>query len=140
LLTRVGFFNTRYARAVVEAEANIGKTFEVIIDRPIGTEHPKHKGLYYPINYGEIESIIGGNGECQDVYIVDAGKPLKKAKVKSIAVIFRENDDETKWVGIIGDKIPTQDEVRSAIQFQEKYYDIRIIITSDKKGKHHGIH
>ena len=41
----------------------IGKTVKVIIDRPLGTYHPKHKDLFYPINYGYIEGIIAPDGE-----------------------------------------------------------------------------
>ena len=30
----------------------------VTVDRPLGSFHPKHKGLYYPINYGYIKNVI----------------------------------------------------------------------------------
>ena len=31
---------------------------EFWVDRPMGTYHPKHKDIYYPINYGYIEGIM----------------------------------------------------------------------------------
>ena len=44
----------------------IGKTVTVIVDRPLGSYHPKHKDLYYPVNYGYIEGVMGGDDEEQD--------------------------------------------------------------------------
>lgn len=44
----------------------IGKTVTVIIDRPLGSYHPKYKDTYYPINYGYIEGIVAQDGEEQD--------------------------------------------------------------------------
>ena len=32
----------------------IGDTVTVIVDRELGTYHPKHCDIYYPINYGYI--------------------------------------------------------------------------------------
>lgn len=44
------------------------KPIEVVIDRPMGSFHPEHKDLYYPVNYGYVEGILGGDQEEQDVY------------------------------------------------------------------------
>ena len=33
----------------------LGKIVRVTVDRPMGSYHPKHKDIYYPINYGYIE-------------------------------------------------------------------------------------
>ena len=41
----------------------LGKKVKVTVDRPLGTYHPQHKDLYYPINYGYIEGIIAPDGE-----------------------------------------------------------------------------
>lgn len=30
----------------------IGKIVTVTVDRPLGSCHPEHKDIYYPINYG----------------------------------------------------------------------------------------
>lgn len=30
----------------------------VVVDRPLGSYHPKHKDIYYPINYGFVEGIM----------------------------------------------------------------------------------
>lgn len=48
----------------------IGKVVKVIVDRPLGSYHPTHNDIYYPINYGYIEGIIAPDGEEQDAYIL----------------------------------------------------------------------
>lgn len=40
------------------------------VDRPMGSYHPKHKDIYYPINYGYIEGMIAPDGEEQDAYLL----------------------------------------------------------------------
>ena len=48
----------------------LGETVTVTIDRPMGTYHPNHPDIYYPVNYGYIEGIIAGDGEEQDAYVL----------------------------------------------------------------------
>ena len=48
----------------------LGKTVTVTIDRPLGSRHPRHPDLLYPINYGYIAGIMGGDGEEQDAYLL----------------------------------------------------------------------
>ena len=33
----------------------VGDIVKVVVDRPLGSYHPKHKDMHYPINYGYIE-------------------------------------------------------------------------------------
>ena len=42
----------------------------VTVDRPLGSCHPEHPDLYYPINYGFVEGIFSADGDEQDAYIV----------------------------------------------------------------------
>ena len=71
---------------------------KVIVDRKMGTYHPEHPDLYYPINYGYIPDVMGGDGEEQDAYILGVEKPIDKFEGEVIAVIHRINDVEDKWV------------------------------------------
>jgi tetratricopeptide (TPR) repeat protein len=41
----------------------IGTIVKVMVDRPLGSYHPKYKDLFYPINYGFIEGVIAPDGE-----------------------------------------------------------------------------
>lgn len=36
----------------------IGQIVTVIVDRPIGSYHPEHPDLYYPVNYGYIKGTM----------------------------------------------------------------------------------
>lgn len=98
----------------------------VIVDRPLGSSHPKNDKLIYPINYGYVEGIMAGDGEEQDVYIIGVDKPLKNFKGKVIAIIHRKDDVEDKWVAA-PDKIEfTKEEIKELTLFQEKFFDTEI--------------
>lgn len=58
----------------------------------------------------------------QDVYIFGTDKPLKSFQGKVIAVYHRFNDIEDKWIVSLDGKDYPEDEILSAIAFQEQYY------------------
>ena len=76
----------------------VGDIVKVVVDRPLGSYHPKHKDMYYTINYGYIEGIIAADGEEQDAYIIGVDEPVKEFVGRIIAIIHRNNDIEEKWV------------------------------------------
>jgi inorganic pyrophosphatase len=106
----------------------IGKRITITIDRPLGSYHPEHKDLYYPINYGYIEGIIAPDGEEQDAYLVGVEVPVETFKGKVIAVVHRNNDVEEKWVVCPEEICFTEEEIRRQISFQEQYFDSHIIM------------
>ena len=106
----------------------LGKIVKVTIDRPLGTYHPKHKDLYYPVNYGFVEGIIGGDGEYQDAYVLGTTEPLTEFTGKVIAIIHRLNDVEDKWVVAPPEKAFTKEEIYNQVQFQERYFRIEILM------------
>jgi inorganic pyrophosphatase len=105
----------------------IGKNVTVIVDRPLGSYHPKHKNLYYPINYGYVPDVIGGDGEEQDAYILGVDTPLKEFCGTVIAVLHRLNDVEDKWVVASANMTFSKEEIEKKIAFQEKYFKHEII-------------
>lgn len=103
--------------------AFLGKTVIAEIDRPVGYVHKKGaKTLVYPINYGYLPDVIGGDGEELDVYIIDSTVAEKRTEARVIAIIFRENDCEDKLVAAIDGLPRSIAEIRRAVDFQEKYY------------------
>lgn len=100
----------------------IGNIVKVVVDRPLGSYHPKHKDIYYPINYGYIEGIIAPDGEEQDAYILGVNEPVKEFEGKIIAIIHREDDVEEKWVVAPKNIAFTKDEIMEQVYFQEKYF------------------
>lgn len=100
----------------------IGKTVRVVVDRPLGSYHPKHKDIFYSVNYGYIEGIMAPDGEEQDAYILGVDVPVKEFEGKIIAIIHREDDVEEKWVVAPENSIFTKEEIMDKVKFQEQYF------------------
>jgi inorganic pyrophosphatase len=47
-------------------------TSEMIVDRPIGSPHPRYASLSYPLDYGYLRGTRAGDGEGIDVWIGSA--------------------------------------------------------------------
>jgi inorganic pyrophosphatase len=104
----------------------IGRIVNVVVDRPIGSCHPKHKDIVYPVNYGYIPNIIAPDGEEQDAYILGVKEPVKEFTGKVIAVIHRFDDVEEKWVVTPPNTKFTKEEVLEQVAFQEQYFRTEI--------------
>ena len=104
----------------------IGHKVKVIIDRPLGTYHPKHNDIFYTLNYGYIEGVISPDGEEQDAYVLGIDKPLKEFTGVVIAVIHRLNDVEDKWIVAPEGIEFTKEEIMKEVEFQEKYFKTEI--------------
>lgn len=104
----------------------LGKTVTVTVDRPLGSYHPQHKNLYYPINYGFIEGILAPDGEEQDAYILGVDTPVATFSGRVIAIIHRKNDCEDKWVVAPEGAHYTEEDIRAQTHFQEQYFHIDI--------------
>lgn len=100
----------------------IGKIVKVTIDRPLGSYHPKHKDLYYPVNYGFVKGYIAPDGEEQDAYIIGVDIPVEEFVGKIIAIIHRFDDVEEKWVVAPENSSFTKDEIIEQVNFQEQYF------------------
>lgn len=104
----------------------INNNIEVIIDRPIG--YINEFGTVYTVNYGYIPNVIGGDNEEQDAYIIDSSLnvPLSNYIGKLIAIVYRKDDNETKW--IISNERLSETEIYERISFIEKYFDSEVIL------------
>ena len=71
------------------AKGYLGKEVEIVIDRPLGSKHPKH-GFVYEVNYGFVPHIKAPDGDELDAYYLGVSEPLKKAKGVCIAIIHRK--------------------------------------------------
>ena len=107
----------------------IGKIVTVTVDRPMGSYHPEHKDMYYPVNYGYIEGIIAPDGEEQDAYILGVDKAVDKFTGKNIAVVHRIDNVEEKWVVAPENMTFTKEEINRQIYFQEQYFNTRVIVS-----------
>ena len=106
----------------------IGNIVTVTVDRPMGSFHPEHPDIYYPINYGYIEGIIAPDGDEQDAYILGVEKAVKTFTGKVIAIIHRLDDVEDKWVLCPRNMNFTKEEILNYVEFQERFFQIEIIM------------
>ena len=93
------------------------------IDRPVGYVHQKKAyALHYPINYGFIPNVLGGDDEELDVYVLGADVPLQSCRGRVIGIVHRENDVEDKLILSLDGEIYTAEQMLRAVSFQEQYY------------------
>lgn len=132
----MGYGNTEVFLTAAERETLIksllGKSVDIIIDRPIGHTHvTKGITLHYTINYGFLPGITGGDGEEQDVYILGVDIPLKTFRGAIIGAIRRNDDNEDKLVAAPEGMTFTAEEIRDATWFVEKYFDSTIQVLGE---------
>ena len=106
----------------------IGQVVTVIVDRPLGSRHPKYEDIYYSVNYGYVDGIIAADGEEQDAYILGVDHPVNVFTGTVVAIIHRFNDIEDKWVVAPANMIFSKEEIIKQTCFQEQYFDIEVSI------------
>lgn len=105
----------------------LGKEVYIVIDRPLGSAHPKHSDIIYTVNYGYIPNTLGGDGEEQDVYLLGVSVPVRDFVGKVVAIIHRLNDNEDKLVAVPDGVSFSAEEIKALTRFQEQFFDIEII-------------
>lgn len=106
----------------------IGEIVTVTVDRAMGTYHPKHPDIYYPVNYGYIKGIIAPDGEEQDAYILGVNEPVEEFTGKIIAIIHRNDDVEEKWIVAPDNVSFSKEGIMKQVHFQERYFDSEVIM------------
>lgn len=101
----------------------LNQKVDCVIDRPLGTCHPRCSEILYSINYGYVPGVIGGDGSEQDVYILGIDRPLKQFSGIVIGIYHRLNDCEDKWIVTSKGNNFTKEEILEKIHFQEQYFD-----------------
>lgn len=112
-------------------EKYLWKKVSLTIDRPIGSKHPNHDRTY-PVNYGYLPNTVSWDWEEIDVYVLGEFEPIKEFEWKVIALIKRKNDNEEKLV-VSKYKTYSEEEIRELLDFQEKFFDIEIILAPKKE-------
>lgn len=108
------------------AASFLGQIVEIKIDRALGSAHPKHPDLIYPVNYGFIPGVFGGDGEELDVYLLGVDGPVFKSSAQIIAVVHRLDDEEDKLVGAPVGTHFTKAEIEKSVAFQEQYFKTEV--------------
>ncbi len=105
-------------------ESFLGKTVQVVVDRPIGYVHGS---IVYPVNYGYVSGVLAGDDEEQDAYILGVDKPLDSFTGRVVGAVCRKNDCEDKLVVAPEGVLFHQGQIAEAVHFQEQYFDTYII-------------
>lgn len=116
-----------YFFCAVEAEEPdyreiIGKTVRGTVDRPLGSAHPRHPEMIYPVNYGYVDGVYGGDGMEQDVYLFGTEEPLETFEGRVVAVWHRFDDTEDKWIVSLDGEDLTAEKILGDISFQEQFF------------------
>ena len=110
-----------------QVKSYLGKIVKIKIDRPMGYVRQKEEySMTYPVNYGFIPDVFGGDGEELDVYLIGVNEPVSEFECRIIAIAHRENDNEDKLVGAPLGMNFSKEEIENAILFQEQYFDTRV--------------
>lgn len=110
----------------------LGKTVTITVDRLMGSAHPQHNDIIYPVNYGFIDEFDAPDGEKQNAYILGVDKPLKVFTGTVTAIIHRENDTEDKLVVTSPEMKYNQATIMEAVHFQEQYFQTSIVCQHEK--------
>ena len=108
--------------------AYLGQRVQVVIDRPLGTCHPRCPDLRYPINYGYLPGTISGDGAPVDAYVLGVAVPLTEFEGEVIALVVRADDVEDKLVVAPPGTAFSPEEIANAVAFQEQFFVSSIVL------------
>jgi len=108
------------------AKQQIGKKLKIVIDRKLGSKHPKY-GFEYPVNYGYLEGVIAPDGEELDAYLLKVTEPVESYEGVVVAIVHRTEDDDDKIVVVPDGQSVTDEEIEKLVEFQEKWFKHEII-------------
>lgn len=117
-----------FRKVQAEIDSVIGRVVTVTVDRPLGSYHPKHRDIHYPVNYGYVEGVMAPDGEEQDAYILGVDEAVETFTGKIIAIVHRNDDVEEKWIVVPENMRFTREEIWKQICFQEQYFDSELIM------------
>ena len=104
----------------------LNKNVKVIIDRKMGSAHPKH-GFIYPVNYGYVPNTISGDGEELDCYVLGIFEAVNEFEGKCIAIIHRLNNNDDKLIVVPDNRNFSDNEIEELTEFQERFFKHEII-------------
>lgn len=109
------------SRSLALARPFLGRTVTVVMDRPLGSRHPRH-GFIYRVNYGFVPGTLAPDGAPLDAYVLGVGVPMARFHGVCIALIHRFDDDDDKLV--VGPKgvVLSDAEITAAVRFQEQFF------------------
>lgn len=114
------------SRSLALACPSLGQTVTLIIDRPLGSRHPRH-GFFYPVNYGFVPGTRAPDGAELDAYALGVSEPLTAFSGLVVAVIHREDDDDNKLVVLPEGLSLSDTEIMDEVRFQEQWFRSSVV-------------
>lgn len=108
--------------AAMDYSGVLGTMVKGTIDRPLGSAHPKHPEIRYPVNYGYVDGVFAGDGAEQDVYVLGTDQPVRTFSGRVVGVYHRLNDSEDKWIVSVNGEPFCAEDILRGIDFQEQYF------------------
>ncbi len=68
--------------------------YQIVVDRPKGTPHPRYKNYIYPLDYGYLKGTVSADGGGIDVWLGSDNNRKVSAIISSID--FLKGDSEIK--------------------------------------------
>ena len=112
----------------------MGRRVRVIVDRPLGSHHPEHDDLTYPVNYGYVPGTRAGDGESIDAYVLGVPEPVATVDGNVVGVVRRADDAEDKLVVAPAGQRYAASEIESAVRFQERFFGSWVEVMKDEPG------
>ena len=130
LLDRQRHFRAVLAMIMSDRDVSpyLGQQVRVVIDRPLGSTHPRYPGLRYPVNYGFLPDTVSGDGAPVDAYVLGVEVPVTIYEGVVIALVMRADDVEDKLVVAPLGHTFSHDEIMAAVSFQEQFFTSSIIM------------
>jgi inorganic pyrophosphatase len=119
---------TETSQSLKIAKPLLGKKVEIIVDRPLGSLHPKWK-FPYEVNYGYVKGVMAPDGDELDAYVLLVDKAVNEFSGTVVAIVHRLNDDDDKLVVIPDGMTITDEEIDALTLFMEQWYK-HIIVRS----------
>ena len=99
----------------------LNKNVKVIINRKMGSRHPKY-GFIYLVNYGYLPNTISDDCEELDCYVLGVFEAVNEFEGKCIAIIHRLNDNDEKLIVVPNNREFSNKEIEALTEFQERFF------------------
>lgn len=108
------------------ARTFLGQRVRVVVDRPLGSRHPRH-GFIYMLNYGYLPGVAAPDGEELDAYLLGVFEPVDAAEGMCVAVLHRMDDDDDKLVVVPPGVEYSDAQILALTEFQERFFETVVI-------------
>lgn len=108
-----------------------GRQVWVTVDRPLGSRHPAHSDLRYPVHDGFLPGTTSGDGQPIDAYVAGCDEAVADAGGIVVALVVRAIDVEDRLVVAADGRRRSAEEITGLIAFQERFFASRVVVAGD---------